>query len=397
MGVNNNPSYSISKFDIQAHPEEHHALIQRQGQASRIMQSRKCPCLSGGRAQLLCNLCKGKGYLLTFQRSILVIDEQSPHCELKVNTFWSPILAVNSVLVERHASQGGNVLMNVDSFSGNQIDISHPEFAGPKNYETTKATYRYDNWNEITGEQQKGNGSFIYHSIGTKSTVRNSSNPFNIHGDLVEVTRVYNVTKDINYDIKSFKKQTITIDDKKQTVEPPEATDDLEFDYKYVDPIQLGTDRIKMDSFMESWNENSKTGQLQFIIPAGYEIAKGDVITLMVPRLREDAVIIRGSDTHDEIPQFDIVEILSKIIDEDGQLYESGTDFSLEEYNNLVWKAGKGPAAGKNFSISYVFRPSFRIYKQVVDTMSNENKYFPQMVEAKFMNKFTHADMVKDF
>jgi len=229
---------------------------------------------------------------------------------------------------------------------------------------------------------------------GTKTDLRKISNPFNMHGDLTEVTRIYNVTTATSYNVLRFGKQTIIADDESGGKPAIQPTDVLQVDYKYVKPTKIGTGRVDLNNSLKKWSEEVKEGDMESMIPGGMYISKGDIITLLRPRLRETVVIKRGAGLTDELPQFDINEIIDDIIDEDGNKYvNDGTKFNLEEYNDLTWVSGQAPSAGKKYTVNYLYNPSYRIYKQDINAMTNEDKQFPNQVLLRYMNKFSKRDL----
>ena len=72
-----------------------------------------------------------------------------------------------------------------------------------------------------------------------------------------------------------------------------------------------------------------------------------------------------------------------------------GTKYNLKEYNDLTWISGEGPAAGKKYTVNFLYNPTYRIYKQSIDLMSNENKRFPNLVLLRYMNRFQKKDLLR--
>lgn len=391
---NNSPSDILN---IQARAPEYEALLRRQGQAARIMKAIKCPCASRGHADLHCVICNGYGYTFDFQVDITVIDENSPHFGvLEIFPLGVPISNARAVQRTLHSSQGGNINYTIDSFTDTKIVISGGQ--APKRYERVRVTYDYNIEETIENENSEHLvAGYTLHTTGTKITFSNTANPFNIHGDITSVTRVYNVTQDISYSVLRFNKQSIILDDESGAKPQVEITDVLQVDYTYVKPAQVGTGRMIINSYINKTLDDVKESDTGGIIPGGYQIGRGDLVTFLTPRIRDTAVIKRGSGSlKDEIPQFDVAEIIGEILDEDGIKYvNDGTKFSIQEYNDLVWISGQGPAAGKKYSVTYIYNPTYRIYKQNIDGMNNENKYFPNLVQLRFMNRFDKKDFLK--
>jgi len=380
---------------IQARPSEHEAIIRRQGQLARILQLLKCPCLTNGQPNMFCTVCGGRGYLFKYQTEIVVIDELSEYDGYgNLYPFGTPVTRALAVKKFLHSIQGGNVLYTVTGITGG-TKVSFNGAALPKKYETVKLTYEYTLERSVTNENclhpRKG---YVLNTIGTKLQLPNSNNPFNVHGDLISVSRVYNRTTATTYSVASFNKQTITLSSEGGTKPQIEITDIMEVDYKWLYPPRIGTQRINMNNSLKKWGEELKEGDMESMIPGGYYFSKGDVITFLTPRLRETMVIQRGTGQTDELPQFDVNEIIGDIIDESGVKY-SNAKFYLSEYNDLVWVTGQGPAQGKRYSVTYLYNPSYRIYRNEVNTMTNEDRRFPQNVLLRVMNKFSKKDFIR--
>ena len=393
-----NPSPSDA-LNIQARAPEHEALIRRQGQAARIIQLIKCPCNNNGKPDIYCTLCNGRGQIFRHQKSASVIDENSDHYGCgEVTTYGSPITKAVGIQRRLHESQGGTTVYNITSFDDTKIYFTAPGGSCvPKRYEKVQVTYEYSLESSVISENSSRDSiGYTMHTIATLIEFNNTSNPYQINGDLTEVTRIYNKTTDTTYNVKSFSKQTIVADDESGAKAAIELTDVLEVDYKYVKPAQIGTGRMQLNNALQKWGEDIKSGDVQAIIPGYYYFSKGDIITFLFPRIRETTVIKRGTGLKDELPQFDVNEIIYEIIDEDGTKYTNdGTKFYLSEYNDLNWVSGQGPATGKKYTVTYLFHPTYRVYKQEIDLMSNENKQFPNLVQLRYMQRFNKKDFAR--
>lgn len=398
MGSNANPFFGESFVRIRGRPFEHEAMIDRHGQLTRLLQARKCACITMGKAKLTCPLCRGKGYRFSFQTEIEVFDEESEHCTdcpteaiSRVKTFWSPITRVIRVQRFLHHVQGGSYSFPVLSFSDDTITID-TSAKQLKKYYQIKTSYAYKNSNSVVGENSQHNGTFIIKTNMTEYFNNEFSNPLYINGDICKVTRVRNVTQNYNYLVKSFSKQEIYLDNEAGAAPAPVVTDVLEVDYEYVKPIKVVTSRIEAEYALQKWGEDIKMGDVEAVLPAGYNTARGDIITFMSTLMKGQDVIQRGVGTFDEIPQFDVYDILEDIEDEDGVLYTS-SDFMLQHYNDLVWTGAHKPAAGKKYSVIYRYRPSFTIYKKTPSLMNAEDKFFPQNLYLRLINKLTIQDI----
>lgn len=396
MGINTNPYAGKSVITIEARPEEHEAAIERQGQSIRLIQAKKCPCINQGKAEMFCDLCKGKGYILGWQTEYEVIDENSPHGDCnnlnKIYPYWIPLLEIKQIQRRLLDIQGGNLFYTVDSF--NDIEITLTDNGElPKRHEQIKVTYKYKIQNEVIDENSIANGTYIIKVRGTKIlTNTKTSNPFNINGDIYSVSKCRNVTQsNYDYTVLSFGKQSITVSDDEGAAPIPQSTDTLEVSYKYTPPLKAGCGKVNPKYAMVKWGEDLKQGDIECLIPGGYFVKRGNIITLLTAFFIESVVIKRGAENKDELPFFDVAEIIGDIIDEEKNEYTS-SDFTLQNYNDLVWGVTK-PTQGKKYSVTCRFNPSYMVYKEDPGKVNAEDKRFPQMFLLRIFNRFTTKEL----
>lgn len=391
MGTNNNPYSGQSLVNIEARPNEHEAVIERQGQLVKLLQAKKCPCITHGKPKLFCSLCNGRGYKFYFQEKYMVIEENSPHglCDdlSKIYPFYTPIVNVRKVERITKTCQLNITDYNVASFDDESIMLTAGQDF-PKRYEHIKVTYDYKIPNSVTDENSTSDGTYIIHTTGTEmqSTAR-LSNPFGVHGDIISVSRVRNVTQAIDYNVLSFAKQSITLDSESGAKPAPLSNDVLEVDYEYVLPIKAIIGRLKLQNSLLKWGEDIKQSDIEATFPGGYYIKRGNVVVLLTAFVTESVIIKRGAGTKDELPFFEVYEILEDIEDEDGTIYTKDIDFKLSEYNDLVW-IGSSPNNGKKFSVVLRYHPSYTVYKDEMNTTNAEDKRFPKTVLLRIFKKF---------
>ena len=406
MAINTIPGGGGASISIEGRPWEHENTIDRQGQLVRLIQAYKCPCIKNGKADLYCNLCKGRGYLLSMQRTLEIREENSPHPGGNMIYPWyHPIAKVKKVQRWLHEINGGNVFYEVDTFDATSIRLVDNGQL-PKRIEPIKVTYEVSNADIVLAENSLHDGTYTIHTKGTEiDTSLKTSNPKGIHGDIVEVNRVYNVTQDITYDVIRFAKQSIyigggtTIPPVPPATEPtitpypaPLSTDVLEVDYKYVKAFRVVFTRINVENAVTKFFEDVKMGDIKMTYKARYNIGRGDIVTLQSSLLKEQQIVTRGQGNIDALPAFDITEVLEDIIDEDGNRYDSSL-FEIQEYNDLYWKTVTRPATGKKYSIMYLYRPSYIVYRQMPSPMNAGDRDYPQSVFLRYLTRFTHKDL----
>jgi len=395
MGGSNHPLAGEPTFRIEGRPDESDAVIERQGQLTRLIQSQKCPCISRGKPDLYCTLCQGRGYILGWQERYEIIEENSPHAnrgnDAKLYPFWTPIKEVIRVQRRLHDVQGGNIIYSVASFTDNDITlIDNGELASQ--HFPIKVTYKYYLPESVTDENSTSDGTYVIKTTGTEiDLTKDTSNPFHVHGDIFKVTRVYNVTQTLTYTVSSFRKQSITL--VSGGLAAPLANDVLEVDYEYMKPVTVGIRRIDPKYAMTKWNEPLKTGDIEGSLPGGYHCKRGNILSLLTTILTESVVIKRGAGSTDELPFFDCDEIIGNIIDSAGTEYTS-SDFSLVNYNDLVWGSTK-PATGVKYTVLVRYHPSYILYKQDTSVLSAEDKRWPQNWLLRVFDRMTTREWLK--
>lgn len=398
MGQNINPGLG-SGFIIQGRPQEFNNMIARQGQLVRLIHAKKCSCIKNGHPSLYCSFCKGKGYILFFQEEFDIFQENSPHGTCgnlaEVNPFFIPVSKVRSVQRRLHPSQCPNTngLTNykIESFNDTSIILVNNGNL-PERYEKIEVSYCFKNEEEIQNENSNHDGTFKIKTTGTEFVSTHIGDVLNVHGDIIEVSRVYNKTQDYIYNVVSFKKNLITLNEDSGSAPSPILTDVLEVDYKYIPVFYAILLQVRTENAIQKWGEDVKLGDIRIVLPGYYHIDRFSIITAMTTILQTKQVVTRGAQEFDELPSFDVFEIIGTIEDEDGVTYTSD-DFELQEFNNLVW-VGTVPDKGKKYSINYSYRPSYQVYRPQSKTMNlGKDGRYPIMTFGRFFNRFS----VKDF
>jgi hypothetical protein len=112
--------------------------------------------------------------------------------------------------------------------------------------------------------------------------------------------------------------------------------------------------------------------------------------------LRKEAVIVRGDGSYDELPEFDVVRVADEFVeDEDGKQYRSGVDFVIRYYNNLTWLGTNRPAQGKRYTMTFFFRPTYRIFQKEPSRNFSENKRFPSKCMLRLFEKAGTVDFTR--
>lgn len=382
-------SSPLDVFNIQGNPFSFEGALRRHGQLTRILQAKLCPCNDRGTPDMLCNLCSGKGFIFSYQTSLMVIDENSPHDEqMNVYPLGTPVTKVLKVDKPLPDYQGGIVNYETVSIADDKNSFS---VCGKhwKEWEKIRCSYEYTLLRDITNEiaivPEQGYAIIVSAPVSVVTT----SNPFGITGDVYSVASVINETNGKTYTVLKVQKNTIHL---VNNTFPIAVTDVVKVTYKYLYPFNVVTGRIEENNNFSVPFESVKEGDLQAVFSNGVNLSKSDIITFLVGKRKDTSIIKKSANAKEEIPQFDVTEILD-VIDEDGVKYILNTDYYLFNYNEIKWVSNHKPATNKKYSISFLYRPSYKIFRQNADYMNNENKYFVQYAMLRYMNKFDKKDI----
>lgn len=366
---------------VEANPDTFNRLITTHGLLSRIMRSRKCPCVTiTGSPSIACNTCHGDGYIYDFQRKLLEVDEDS---DIKgeqniVHPFRVPIL--EPLRVERLLPEeaGGIKEYTIDSFNSDNITISGDPL--PTHYHEMRVSYYFDRYEKVVADRVK-----VYPSTKTLVTTQTrfngayrNSNVTNAHGDLAIITRIYDLAQDHTYTNYTFRKNIISLG----SSEPTPTENSIEVDYFYV-PVSfvLAMDLESMTD-KEKWTSNILSGDVRMAVKHWFELSEGDLITVLSSEFYQDAIITKSTVGYDKLNEFDIVRLDDEIIDENGAKYRKNVDYYLRPFREIVW-FGAQPNAGLKYSVRFSYRPTYKIFMKNPVPNNLENKNYPKVFFAK--------------
>lgn len=378
-------------FPIEGKPENSLGNISRHGQYARILSSRKCPCISNGYPENFCELCNGIGWIYYFSRKFRILEESHPyHKSNRVELNYYPIIEVEKISRFLADFQGGNDNYTVDRIQSNIVYFSGGDNI-PKDYERLKVTYTYDRWTPIYNENSKIISGLQLEVTGAEINTEKTHNPQEIFGDIAEVVRVRNKTKNnYEYTVDKYFKQTILI---KQVANMPAISegDILEVDYYYCPPELIIAETLKVNDPKLKWGD-VEVGDVEAVMPYYIQIKPGDVVTFLFADMIGEFVIVRGSTDIDLMPVFDISRIDDNIIDSAGNTYQPGVDFIIYDYNKIKW-IGNSPEENCQYNIQLSYKPSYIVFDQKADLKTSENKQFPKFVHLKKYNRLNKKDL----
>lgn len=382
---------TASVFPIEGDPTNSIGNINRHGQYARILSSRKCPCNEDGYPKMGCSICNGLGWIYFFQRKYRILEEEHPyHLSNRLELNYYPILEVEKISRYLADFQGGNIAYSIDSIQNQYVKFSGDNL--PNKYEKLKVTYSYDRWTPVYNENStKISGLQLYVTNAEIDTTK-TQNPNEIFGDIAEVIRVRNKTKNnYEYEVDKYFKQTILI---KQKVNMPaiDETDILEVDYYYCPPELIIAETLRANDPKLKWGE-VEVGDVEAVMPYYVNIKAGDVVTFLFAEMVGEYLVCHGTTDIDLMPVFDICRIDENIIDENGDIYKPEIDFIVYDYNKIKWISENKPAENVQYNIQLTYHPSYIVHMQKADLKTSENKQFPKFVHLKKYDRLNKKDL----
>jgi len=399
MGQLNKPGGNSPIFNIEARPQEHDAVISRQGQWARIIHSRPCTCLKSGKVDLFCNKCNGRGFVYYFQSEKTIWEENSPHTGQNIlKPYWTPITDVIKVQRKLSQVQGGNKNYKIDSFNDDSIYISgQPNL---KHYEMVQCTYKTSNFEYTYQTFTYNNNNFfrfdlrvdkIYQERQDQNDWQGLSNAYGVECDINRIVQIENLTTSVIYPITiaTIKKQYVYIDISTITIT---NGDKIKISIEYVFPEKVATTQISSKKVLEKWGSDVESGDVDATFQSWTDIKDGDIITFLISAQSKYSKMKRTVKSYDEIPEFDVIEILENIIDEDEVEYKKGIDFEIRNYNDLEWISNK-PVTGKVYTVVYSYKMTYIVQTGTKKHINNENKRFPRNVLLKEYSRVKGKEM----
>jgi len=401
MPTTNHPRGGKGAFGLELRPNQFNALtfdevIDRQGQYVRWMKGRPCPVRTElSHHDLNCSVCHGRGALYEFQRYRGVYRESSPHgCRNPasgtpglIKPFWNPVSRVFGVTLFRSPEEGGNYKCNVEGFNESEIMISPIDGIGyPESYDVLIVDYEVDYWEK---KQQVfiGDGEKYDYKMDLEMPLQDTLvNSQSFHKSIAEIIYArYNDTGD-EIPIRTFFDETVYFDTK------PHKNKPFTIEAYIMAPILAVIHPLQI-KVAEQLRWDMETGDLMGVTSATWEIGRGDVMTLLAVRQRMEELMTRSELLYDVLPYFDICEICSDIIDQNGKKYKRDIDFTLYDYNKILWTRNS-PTAGVIYSVSFNERASYSVLNEKAEINANENKRLPKNLHLRRIERMMPGPII---
>jgi hypothetical protein len=385
MGINTNIGQQ-SALVVYGNPESFKKLIMNHGQLCKIRQAVPCPCAgdNNGSPDMYCAVCRGKGYVYTYQRRFFVSDEQPPSCGKSIFPFWQPVLEVVRVQHVTSPVQGGISELTVKSFTGSEIVVKEDV----PDYEKKRISYFFDGWTEIIKDELNVMRDLkIMYCPGTRYNAEyQSSNPLDAFRDIASVSKVYH---EDGTEIKNF-----TFSSNYIAIGDDETIKDGKYyaDYHVADMGLVITNDIANTDNLEKWTNELKSGECRMAFFPWWNFAKGDIIILAATVLYKNQILTHIG-THDELWELEPYDLNETILDSTGKAYNIGIDYVLRG-RYIEWLTDNRPEDGKSISVRYGYKPAYIVFENNPQPNNLENKQYPKLVYAKSWSKITDSDVL---
>lgn len=347
--------------------ENYEALIARHGQHVRVVNSCKCNCILGsGYPDPNCKVCNGDGIYYRFQ---------------KQKNLYSQICRVESIDGDTAVAIIPEWFLSdytIESVILNNKRLSDLEYAVEEKFIVSSLFRKWDNI-VISGSVQRdlefvgsiryvGNGSFIL-DLGIQSEIGL------ISFDIISVSSLRNETKGIDYTVKSFERNSITVTDLIDNIENDEIIAKLSYMPFERFLIHNQSKNKIVNNFLKA-----NGGDSTMTFPFEFDVMENDVVTLMFATKLAQSIIPMGR----AIPEWFVSEIIS-ICDNQNE-YVNNLDYELKGRNQIRWISDNKPEIGKNISIKYRFNPSYKVLTNFPhEIRSSENQLLPRMAALKLI------------
>jgi hypothetical protein len=384
--MSRNTNAGSNALTVYGNPQSFKSLINNHGQLCKVKQALVCPCVAGnhGSPDGNCEICGGKGHLYTYQRRMLVSDEDTPisYDGSELRPFWVPLLEV--VKVQRVSSpvQGGITNLTVKEFTEEVITLETPIVK----YDKKRVSYYFDGWTYVASEKLRVDVAHkLMYADGTiYQAGYQSSNPLNAFADIAKIEKIWNADTGAELTSYTYEGNTIATT---QTV-----SDNMYIEYYYADLSQVITTDLNNKDQNEVYIHDLKSGECKMAFYPFLELAKGDIIVLPATTLYKNELLIHRKDL-DRLHEIEIFALHDNIVDETGKTYYIGTDYILQG-NHVKW-VGSKPVDGKAINVRYGFKPAYIIFDDNPQPNNLENKQYPVLVLAKSWSKTSPDEVTK--
>jgi hypothetical protein len=355
------------------------AMLDRHGQNVRWRISRKCTCLANGnRPDPKCQKCGGSGERYSFQKEYtdtarlrvlngyIELPEENEDCEV--------IKVFDSMGIEYTADQ-----------TGRYVRIFSP-LREVNNGEIVEVVFKQSIIHIIDQIHLEKIGNGFYRVPGiqsNRSTIEGVT--YTAPGDIIDIDAVFDNHGE-EVDIWEFRQDMVRLKDT-DAVQPITV-----FGVQYIKPFKFFVLSQNLDE-EDTKIIDAHQGDAISTFPYKFDVAEGDVMTVLSGTQIKKIVLKRADETRDDTIQEFFVQNIPFLATENRE-YTEGTDFILVGQNKIHWLCEDPPAMNAIMSITYRYFPTYRVFKNIPMLRTSENQQIPRKVVLKLFSAYSESRAV---
>lgn len=355
---------------VQAYEE----ALTRHGQQVRWTRSTKCPCIASDTLQPnpMCTICNGRGSIYSVPGRFAIRQEIARHSAANVYPAYTPVIP--GTIKVTH--QGVVQTLGIQPIDGAYVVLAN-RLPG---YYRLIIDYEFDSILSVEDEDSTKSGLNTLQTVATLTTHHGQQ----VEGTVASVSKVYNVTRDENYDVLSFYKEYIYLDNMGSW----QTGDIMEVSYTYVNPFNFVISGVS-PKMRYSGVYIADEADAILLTPYWAKISPDDLFTALTQEQNGQLIIdpdVVGVGGPDVIRNCFDVARLSTVVDVYGNYYNIGTDVVLHERNQILWLTTKPTV---KYAVEYYYHPTYRALTNFQTLRHAENKDFVNKVNLKLFDRMS--------
>ncbi|MDR1505792.1 MAG: hypothetical protein LBI67_01680 [Treponema sp.] len=343
------------------------ALIQRHGQYVRWRTARKCTCVreETGQPDVHCEKCGMSGEIYGYQK----FYDETLRLPARDNILELPAENANCEVLKVYDAYG-NDFQAVKT--GQFVEITSGPRPLNKN-EIVELLIRDTVVRRLESAvlERVGNGYYRVPGVETPPS-KLEGVYYQAEGDVIAAGRVENSAGE-TVGVTGYRQNMIQLDPA-----VPEAGTLTAYGIDFILPFKfvvLSQNLNKDDSLQLQLAK----GEAVCTYPYMFNVGFGDVITVLSGTMPGKTLLPHAGDDADDVIFEYFVARIDKLETQAGE-YREGVDFILAGTNRIHWTGEKRPEAGAFMSISYQYRPTYRVAKNIPQLRTSEDQRLPRKV-----------------
>lgn len=339
-------------------------LIKAQGIDVKWERASRCGCykVDLGEADYKCPLCRGKGYTYLSPSDVKAVNERATilsNNRLRVIN--------NPTSITRVYNKAQDLTYTVNSIAGNEIILNEASLQG---HYGVFVDYQY---------------SLLYTTTETTYVTQYNKDEIRVSKRYIqEISSIHNDTQDIEYT------SLYNTDDMIKLNAPALISDVITVTYTYIKPIKIVMTEAKTDETSFQGIGELVEGDSKLTFMPWFNISMRDRITVLDNdvSMRESEILTKG--VADVLKSDNVIRILH--VQDELREYTEGVDFTITGTHSIKWiDGGNAPAFKEHYSVLYLARREYIIWKSLYFERHHGNVLLPRKVVARKIQRYNFA------